>query len=55
MFFQNLFVALVGLLPFILASPLPVDHTITTTMASTSDENHGNRLVFCHFMVSYLH
>lgn len=47
------FVALVGLLPFFtFASPTPVDY-ITNTMASSTDENVGNKLVFCHFMASY--
>lgn len=43
----RLFVALVGLLPFIAASPFPADYR--RTMASS--ENHGNKLVFCHFMM----
>ena len=46
----SLFLALVGLLPIIVASPLPAEYRRTMT----SDENHGNRLVFCHFMVSGL-
>ncbi|CAG7931288.1 unnamed protein product [Penicillium olsonii] len=43
----SLFLALVGLLPIIVASPLPAEYRRTMT----SDENHGNRLVFCHFMM----
>ncbi|KGO76524.1 Glycoside hydrolase, family 71 [Penicillium italicum] len=43
------FVALVGLFSFTFALPTPVDYN-TTTMAST-DDNFGNKLVFCHFMM----
>ncbi|KAI3177577.1 CAZyme family GH71 [Penicillium roqueforti] len=46
MFF--LFVALVGLLPFFtFASPIAVN----TTNMTSSDQNIGNKLVFCHFMM----
>ena len=44
------FVALVGIFSFTFAFPTPVDYV--TRMAST-DENVGNKLVFCHFMVIY--
>lgn len=45
------FVALVGLFSFTFAFPTPVDYN--TNMTST-DENVGNKLVFCHFMASDL-
>ncbi|CAI7587307.1 unnamed protein product [Penicillium glandicola] len=45
-----LLVALVGLLPFTLSSPTAIDYT-NTTMATSTDENVGNKLVFCHFMM----
>jgi hypothetical protein len=39
--------ALFGHIPFIIASSLPNKYTTTASF----DDNYGNRLVFCHFMV----
>lgn len=39
-------VAVLGHIPFIIASSLPAEYTTT----ASSDDNHGNKLVFCHFM-----
>ncbi|KAJ9478486.1 hypothetical protein VN97_g13194, partial [Penicillium thymicola] len=39
-------VALLGHIPFIIASSLPTEYTAM----AISDDNYGNKLVFCHFM-----
>ncbi|KAJ5774251.1 CAZyme family GH71 [Penicillium paradoxum] len=49
--FYPLLAALVGLLPFTVASPTPVDYTTNMVSPCISEENIGNKLVFCHFMI----
>lgn len=53
MLFFHLFLALVGALPILAASPFTASrvkaNSIRADMATS--QNKGNRLVFCHFMV----
>jgi hypothetical protein len=51
--FRFIFLVLIGLLPFITASPTPVDFMKTMSTRDV-DANMGSRLVFCHFMVRHV-
>jgi hypothetical protein len=52
--FRFIFLVLIGLLPFITASPTPVDFMKTMATRDDDDANMGSRLVFCHFMVRHV-
>ncbi|KAJ6038422.1 uncharacterized protein N7446_005222 [Penicillium canescens] len=48
--FRFIFLAVIGLLPFITASPTSVEFMNVTSIGGTNS-NTGDRLVFCHFMI----
>ena len=50
--FRFIFLAVVGLLPFITASPTSVEFMNDMSIGGTNS-NTGDRLVFCHFMVRH--